>query len=235
MYNRVIESLLLKFRKYKPVLNILPINKWIDVYEGSFDPKVFKKEKVLNIYKSKSPLHWINGDITYTNYTIGMKPEFDELFKKSDNIQCRDSYGSIVLDEEYLLLNNYDAPTPTIPRGHVHIYDLCTVDIRGNVEYVSIAVSIRKMEYVVVKHIKRQLPEQITDMYQGMELLNLFGGKRAFRYEGGDILSIRTINDVYDIIPDMYKQSDEFKDNMSYPRLQLVESRVKKIDKIFNI
>jgi hypothetical protein len=236
-YSPFIKRILNHINVYKPVIKVVPNKEWYDAYDGYIDDyPLFKcPSKILNIYKSKSRIKWSDDTVKYANYTLGSVVSVDDFFPNA--VSC-DSYGSAIVGRNYMILNSYACADEDIsfPKFHLPIAQVCIISKDGVVEYMAVALNIRTLKFVVVKYIKRELPKSITDKYTGKDLFEHFGQKRAFWYDlGKDIISLRTTLELYDVTPEEFKQSDEYKDTLTYPRLLLSECRSKKIERILEL
>jgi hypothetical protein len=125
-----------------------------------------------------------------------------------------DAYGSTLIGDE-LILNNYDL---TIDDKNTSEDGFCMVlafaSVRNNkVRFSSIIYDFEKKELVLQEDFHIVLPFKVN-------LKEDFSGKRAvYRYD--NIVSLRTTLEVYEKVDKKFHQSDECKNDLSYPRLIL--------------
>lgn len=126
-----------------------------------------------------------------------------------------DAYGSILTKNE-LLLNNYDAEFEEqnkSEKGFCNVLGFATISKKGVVRFSQITYSFLFNKLIVRDNVISQLPFKPN-------LKNDFGGKRA-TYRNGSLLSLRTNLKVYKKVDKKYWQLDKYKNDLSYPRLQL--------------
>jgi hypothetical protein len=241
-YSHIIKKIINYIINHDVDIKIVPNKEWYSAYDGYYqDENISSTKNKITIYKSKSQVKWSDGSVSYTNYTTCQS--VDELqdsllYNIFPNNHSCDSYGSAIIGRDYMLLNAFGCSDSDLQhkKSHVPITQICLISVNGVVEYLAVDFNIRTLKFVVVKYIKRELPKSITDKYTGKDLFEHFGQKRAFWYDlGKDIISLRTTLELYDVTPEKFKQSDEYIDTLSYPRLLLSESRSKKIERILEL
>jgi hypothetical protein len=130
--------------------------------------------------------------------------------------ECLDAYGSIYTDRG-VLLNNYDASF-TEDRcnedGFCNVIGFATISKDKIVRFTQIVYSFKFKKLIIRDDVFYKLPQKVN-------IKTDFGGKRA-TYRHGSQLSLRTSLDVYKKVSDDYKQSDKYKNDLSYPRLILM-------------
>lgn len=164
-------------------------------------------------YYNKSIKDWYDNEklfygrtcVTSENLSVGLKIVGKPI----------DAYGSI-LTKDGLLLNNYDGDFDEdcwSNNGYCDIYSFATISESGVIRFSQVIYSFAEN--------KIKLHEDITHNLSFIPDLNHeFGGKRAlYRYD--NILSIRTIEEVYDKIDDDFKQPYSSIESLSYPRYEI--------------
>lgn len=191
--------------------NVNIIDQSYDVYLDSLHDYLFAN--IIQIYTCHDEIHWIKEG--KQNFAAKCYIDIERVlqeFKINGNFV--DAYGSIIIGDE-LILNNYDASfiEDTLnPFGFVNILGFAS--IHNNVaRFTQIVYSFKFKKLIIRDDVSYTLPF-IANIETD------FGGKRA-TYRYGNILSLRTNLQVYKKIPDKYKQSDNCKDQLSYPRLIL--------------
>lgn len=129
--------------------------------------------------------------------------------------KCVDAYCSIISNNT-LLLNNYDAvfyEYEKNSKGFCNILGFSTIDANGLVKFSQIVYNFKYKKLIVRDYVEHKLPFK-------PDLENDFGGKRA-TYRHGNILSLRTNENVYLKTTPKYHQSEKHINDLSYPRLEL--------------
>ena len=102
---------------------------------------------------------------------------------------------------------------PKNPKGFVNVLGFATINNNGVVRFTQIVYSFLFKRLIVRDDVRHQLPFKVR-------LKSDFGGKRAL-YKDNNVISIRTTKNVYKKSPKTYHQSDEHKESLSYPRLEI--------------
>ena len=193
---------------FKPVIVNVSVKKFCD---GDFDEISFEKREIY-IYVCKKEINYIKEGKQKFNSRCSIDVGSLILPIKGD---CLDAYGTILFKNE-LLLNNYDSiftEADKNPKGFVNVLGFATINNNGVVRFTQIVYSFLFKRLIVRDDVRHQLPFKVR-------LKSDFGGKRAL-YKDNNVISIRTTKNVYKKSPKTYHQSDEHKESLSYPRLEI--------------
>lgn len=168
---------------------------------------------IINIYTCHDEIHWIvEGK---KSFAAKCHIDIEQLLKILNiNGIWKDAYGSIIIKNE-LILNNHDADFVSDrlnPLGFINVLGFASIH-KNIARFTQIVYSFKFKRLMVRDDVSYKLPFD-CDIHTD------FGGKRA-TYRYGNILSLRTTLDVYDKVDNKYKQSDDYINNLSYPRLIL--------------
>lgn len=171
------------------------------------------------IYVDNETKGFIKGNqVDFSSWsTLDVETLVKKMNLKGDYV---DAYGSILVDNE-LLLNNYDMVVDGMldlysynKKGFCDILSFVTISKKGQVRFTQIVYSFKFSRLMVRDDVTYQIPFKVN-------LRKDFGGKRA-TYRYGSILSLRLKCSKYSKkVPIENRQSDEDKNNLSYPRLIL--------------
>lgn len=207
MIHSIIINELLKF---KPVIVDVDSDTFIDCLE---ECTIDYDKKEIYIQVCKEELIWRDEGVL--DFASRSYVDVESLIEGFDIIgNYRDAYGSILTDDdETLLLNNYDAcfyEENKSEDGFCNVIGFATITSSGVIRFTQLVYSFLHNKLIVRDDVSYQLT--FTP-----DLNNDFGGKRAvYRYD--NILSLRCDPDLYKKVDKNHHQSDEHKNDLSYPR-----------------